>query len=259
MSGDLRGGPTHVAAKAILSDIHANLEALDAVLEDIRGQGIDTVYCLGDIIGYGPNPCQCVDRCLDFKLCLLGNHDHGALFDPEGFSSGAERAIFWTRGQMENPDDPLNKPRWHFLAQLPRTRIEDDTMYVHGSPRNPLNEYVFPEDVFNERKIKRIFGYIQHYCFQGHTHVPGIFTEDGRFFKPDDVGHVFTLGPQKAMINVGSVGQPRDSDPRSCYVVVDGPRVLFRRVSYDTARTREKIHAIPELDNFLGDRLQEGR
>ena len=80
--------------RAIISDIHANLEALEAVLADIAGQGVDDIYCLGDIVGYGPNPRECIDRVMGFGLSILGNHDQGALYDPEGFSSGAERAIF---------------------------------------------------------------------------------------------------------------------------------------------------------------------
>ena len=89
--------------KALISDIHGNLEALEAVLADINKKGITEIYCLGDIIGYGPNPRECIDRVMDCQMCLLGNHDQGALFDPEGFNTGAERAIFWTRDQLENP------------------------------------------------------------------------------------------------------------------------------------------------------------
>ena len=163
--------------RAIISDIHGNFEALTAVLADIEAQGISEIYCLGDVIGYGPNPRECIDVCREFALTLLGNHDNGALFDPEGFSSGAERAIFWTRSQLEQTEHEGAKERWDFLASLPRTHREGDFMFVHGSPRSPLNEYVFPEDVYNQRKIERIFGFIQKYCFQGHTHVPGVFTE----------------------------------------------------------------------------------
>jgi predicted phosphodiesterase len=245
--------------RAIISDIHANLEALDAVLADIAQQGITEIYCLGDIIGYGPNPRECIDRCRQLNVCLLGNHDNGALFDPEGFSTGAERAIFWTRSQLETNGDEANRHRWDFLASLPRTRTENGTMFVHGSPRNPLCEYVFPEDVYNQRKMERIFCFIQQYCFQGHTHVPGVFTQDGRFLSPEDIGHQFTLTGDKVMVNVGSVGQPRDNDRRSCYVVLDGPLVTFRRIEYDWNETRRKIYEIPDLDNFLGDRLLEGR
>ena len=114
--------------RAIISDIHGNLEALEAVLEDIRSQGVSTIYCLGDIVGYGPNPKECVDHARGFAMSVLGNHDQGALFDPEGFSSGAERAIFWTRSQLEAVDDDLKlaRQRWDFLCELPRQVREDD-------------------------------------------------------------------------------------------------------------------------------------
>ena len=243
---------------AIISDIHGNLEALTAVLEDIATQSVDEIYCLGDVIGYGPNPCECIDLCRDFQLCLLGNHDNGALFDPEGFSSGAERAIFWTRQQLEQAEAG-NQERWRFLAQLQRTHRVGERMFVHGSPRSPLSEYVFPEDIYNERKIDRIFSFIQQYCFQGHTHVPGIFTDDCKYIAPADLGGSFVLSDQKVMVNVGSVGQPRDNDSRSCYVVLEDNYLQFRRVSYDWTLTRDKIYAIEELDDFLGDRLGEGR
>jgi predicted phosphodiesterase len=247
--------------RAIVSDIHGNLEALEAVLADIHDQGIDEIYCLGDIIGYGPNPRECIDKVRAFEFCLLGNHDQGALFDPEGFSSGAEKAIFWTRQQLESAegDDRENLARWDFLCDLPRTKMESPFLFVHGSPRNPLNEYVFPEDVFNARKIEKLFSLVEHYCFQGHTHVPGVFTSDSKFLAPADLDHRFELKDAKVMVNVGSVGQPRDNDPRSCYVVLRDRNVEFRRVPYPLERTIEKIHAIAELDRFLGDRLRQGR
>jgi predicted phosphodiesterase len=246
---------------AILSDIHGNLEALEAVLSDIRGQNVERVYCLGDIVGYGPNPRECVDLAMDFDVCVLGNHDQGALFDPEGFSSGAERAIFWTREQFENATDDVegNKRRWDFLCVLPRQVHENGYVFVHGSPRNPLNEYVFPEDVYNPRKLGRIFGLIPTACFQGHTHVPGVFTEDCRFLYPAEIGSRYALAGHRALVNVGSVGQPRDGNPLASYVILEDEMVYFRRVSYPIEQTLEKIYAIPELDNFLGDRLREGR
>ena len=109
--------------RALISDIHSNLEALEAVLADIRRQGIEEIYCLGDIIGYGPNPRECIDLVMKVNVCILGNHDQGALFDPEGFNSGAERAIFWMREQLEKPlGSPAdNARRWDFLGELPRT------------------------------------------------------------------------------------------------------------------------------------------
>jgi predicted phosphodiesterase len=246
--------------RAIVSDIHGNLEALEAVLADAASLGVSEFYCLGDVVGYGPNPCDCIDRVMRFRVCVLGNHDQGALFDPEGFSAGAERAIFWTRDQLEFAGDVQERVRrWDFLCELPRTVREEGILYVHGSARNPLNEYVFPEDVHNPRKLEKLFSLVEHYCFQGHTHVPGVFTEDGRFVRPDQVGGLYKLGTEKALINVGSVGQPRDGDPRSSYVVLEDQVVHFRRVEYPFAVTAQKIYDIPDLDNFLGDRLREGR
>lgn len=246
---------------AVISDIHSNLEALQVVLDDIRSQQADRIYCLGDVVGYGPNPRECVDLAMQFDVCVLGNHDQGALFDPEGFSRGAERAIFWTRDQLEQPNGnpDIIAARWRFLGELPRHHRDGERLFVHGSPRSPLTEYVFPEDVYNTRKLEKIFGLIERHCFQGHTHVPGIFTGEGRFITPHEVGDCYTLGEKKVMVNVGSVGQPRDGDPRSCYVLIDDDSVIFRRLEYSVEKTMEKIHAIAELDNFLGDRLRDGR
>jgi predicted phosphodiesterase len=247
--------------RALISDIHSNLEGFEAVLADIKAQNITEVYCLGDIVGYGPNPRECIDLVMDCDVCLLGNHDQGALFDPEGFNSGAERAIFWTREQLESPkgSPAENAKRWDFLGELPRNRREDDYLFVHGSARNPLNEYVFPEDIYNQRKMEKIFSLIEKYCFQGHTHVPGVFTENLNFLSPEEINYEYRLTEEKVMINVGSVGQPRDGDPRSCYVILDNGVVRFRRVEYPFEKTIRKIYEVPELDNFLGDRLREGR
>ena len=268
--------------RALISDIHANLEALEVVLDDIANQGITEILCLGDIIGYGPNPCECIDLVMEHcRLSLLGNHDQGALFDPDGFNIGAERAIFWTREQLENPRDRANNERrWDFLSELPRTHRIDSFLFVHGSPRNPLSEYVFPEDIYNHRKMERLFQLVEKYCFQGHTHVPGIFTEGYQFYAPEEIDYEYTLGESKVMVNVGSVGQPRDGDNRACYVVLDdglppgaeeaiaegqtvaptGPvKLTFRRLPYDFETTIKKIYEIPELEPFLGDRLRQGR
>ena len=246
--------------RALISDIHSNLEALEAVFADIRSQGISEVYCLGDLVGYGPNPRECIDMIMTCKVCLLGNHDQGALFDPEGFNSGAERAIFWTRLQLENGGSAAERQkRWDFLGELPRNHQEDRFLFVHGSARNPLNEYVFPEDVYNRRKLEKIFALIPRYSFQGHTHVPGVFTEQFQFLSPEEINYEYRLGDGKAMVNVGSVGQPRDGNPKACYAVLEDGVVRFRRVEYPFETTIAKIYDIPDLDNFLGDRLRDGR
>jgi len=247
--------------KAIISDIHSNLEGLQAVLADIKQQGVDEIYCLGDVVGYGPNPRECVDLVMACKVVILGNHDQGAMFDPEGFNASAERAIFWTRAQLESATDKreLKERRWEFLAERPRSHREDGTLFVHGSARNPLNEYVFPEDIYNQRKMERIFALVERYCFQGHTHVPGVFTENMQFHSPEEIDYVYKLDGRKMLCNVGSVGQPRDGDWRACYVLLDDESIRYRRVEYDVETTVKKIYAVPELENFLGDRLREGR
>ena len=245
--------------KAIISDIHGNLEALEAVLEDIKQQQINRIYCLGDIVGYGPNPRECIDRIMPCDICLVGNHDQAALFDPEGFNTGAERAIFWTRGELESDTGESGDQRWVFLGELPRRHRDGDFLFVHGSARNPLNEYVFPEDIYNQQKMEKIFGLVDRYCFQGHTHIPGVFTEDLNFQTPQEIDHHYALGEQKILVNVGSVGQPRDGDNRACYVVLNENMLTYRRVEYDFDSTAQKIYDIPDLDNFLGDRLRDGR
>jgi predicted phosphodiesterase len=254
--------------RAIISDVHGNLEALQAVFEDIDQQKVDAITCLGDVVGYGPNPCECVklvrDRC---GIVILGNHDQGALFDPDGFNSGAERAIRWTRSQLELHDRmPRNAAHrlTDFLGELPRAHGEGPFLFVHGSARRPLDEYVFPEDIYNPLKMEHIFELVGRYCFQGHTHIPGVFTTAPEFISPGvpraETEVMIDLPPTKAMINVGSVGQPRDGDPRACYVIVEGDaRVRYRRIAYPFETTSRKIHGIADLDNFLGDRLGQGR
>jgi predicted phosphodiesterase len=247
--------------KAIISDIHGNLEALQAVLKDIEARGVSEIYCLGDVVGYGPNPRECVDLVMRCKVVLLGNHDQGAIFDPDGFNPQAERAIFWTRAQLEDLSEPrqIRERRWEFLAERPRQVRENGFLYVHGSARYPLSEYVFPEDIYNMKKMERIFALVERYCFQGHTHVPGIFTENLQFLSPEDVNSQYKLDGRKTLCNVGSVGQPRDGDWRACYVMLDGETINFIRVEYDVETTIRKVYEIDELDNFLGDRLREGR
>ena len=252
--------------KALISDIHGNMEALKAVLEDIRQHEVTEIYCLGDIIGYGPNPRECIDLVMKCPVVILGNHDQGAMFDPDGFNPPAERAIFWTRSQLESPTESTEakEARWYFLAERPRIFRENGCLYVHGSARNPLNEYVFPEDIYNHRKMNRIYALVDRVCFQGHTHVPGVFVENPgeesyQFFSPDEMNYQHKLDGRKTLVNVGSVGQPRDGDWRACYVLFDGETIYYRRVEYDINTTIQKIYDTPDLDNFLGDRLRDGR
>jgi predicted phosphodiesterase len=246
--------------RALISDVHSNLEALLVVLNDIEQQGISEIYCLGDVIGYGPNPRECLDLARRFQICILGNHDQAAMFDPDGFNPIALRAVYWTREQLEQGGSAAEiNARWDFLGELPRTRDEGNRLYVHGSPREPTNEYVFPEDVYNQRKMQTLFDRIQQQCFQGHTHIPGVFTASGEFLSPEEFNYEYRFGGDKVMINVGSVGQPRDGDARACYTVLGDESIVFRRLDYDVTETIRKIYREPDLDNMLGDRLREGR
>jgi len=280
---------------AIISDIHANLEALRVVLDHIEQQKCDRIICLGDILGYGPNPVECVDLVAEkCEWSLMGNHDFGALYEPTNFNQAAEQAAYWTRAQFEAESDSFKAAkRWEFLGRL-RVRVSfDDFLCVHGTPRRPINEYLFPEDAINSpKKMEQIFERIDKYCMVGHTHVPGVFTNEPDFYPPDDLEGVYKLGGngEKAIINPGSVGQPRDLDPRSSYCILDeansngsveysktasdeggsangkggsnapgGPRIEFFRLEYDVETVVQKIHAIPQLSDWLGERLREGR
>lgn len=250
--------------QALISDIHGNLEALNTVIEDIQGQNVDRLICLGDVVGYGPNPCQCLDLVMQkCDFTILGNHDQAALFDPEGFNPVALRAIYWTRDQLDRGPGSASviNGRWDFLSELPKFHREGKHLFVHGSPRDATNEYVFPETIYDQARMKVLFDKVEQYCFQGHTHMPGVFTTDGEFITPEDCDNEFPLSDEKLMVNVGSVGQPRDEDPRSCYVILDDKEeaILFRRVEYNVDRTVEQIYAIEDLDNMLGDRLRTGR
>lgn len=149
-----------------------------------------------------------------------------------------------------------------FLLVCPHSFVEDDVLHVHGSPRNPLHEYVFPEDVHNPRKMSAIGARFPRLCFCGHTHVPGVFVEQGpghwEHVTPLGCGGEWRLDGRKTLINVGSVGQPRDGDPRAGYVLFDGELVRFVRLRYDVATTIRKVRRNPALDDFQGDRLGEG-
>ncbi len=249
--------------RALISDIHANYEALTAVLDDIKSRGIERIVCLGDIIGYGPDPTKCLDAVIqNCELTILGNHDQATIFDPEGFNPVALKAIFWTRDQLEKTVDGVDKSnrRWDFIGELPRRHDEGNVLFVHGSPRDPTNEYVFPEHVYESQRMEVLFSRFEKYCFQGHTHIPGVFTQAGKFHSPHSINNRMELGAEKMMFNIGSVGQPRDEDRRSCYVVLneDEGYVEYHRVEYDQEATAKKIYAIPDLDNMLGDRLLRG-
>ena len=251
---------------ALISDIHGNLDALQVVLADIDRRGVDEIVCLGDIVGYGPNPIECVDliaeRC---TWSLMGNHDFAVLYEPTNFNVVAKDAAHWTRDVLEEAvekDPESGNRRLDFLNRI-KTRQLHEKLYtcVHGSVRKPINEYLFDEDIRDDpAKVRRIFEMIDERCLVGHTHVQGVFVDEPDFFTPDEVNGVYQLNDrEKAIINVGSVGQPRDRDPRSAYAVLHEDRIEFVRLEYDIAATIRKVEAVSELNDFFGQRLREGR
>ena len=246
---------------AIISDIHANLPALEAVLADVADQGVTSIYCLGDVIGYGPSPRECLEISREFDVNLLGNHEEAVLFDPVGFNARARAAVEWTKNQLSLPDSPreVNVALWDHLGSMKETHSEGDFLFVHGSPRDPTREYVFINDIEDPEKMDSIFdSFDVSTCFVGHTHTAGVFSSDLNFLYPSAIGNKIRVGDEKQIINVGSVGQPRDGDSRGSYVILDGEEVSFRRIQYDIDRTVALFEGTP-LPEYLAQRLREGR
>lgn len=237
----------------ILSDIHANLVALETVL-DHAGE-VDAAWCLGDIVGYGPSPNECVARVRELPnlICLQGNHDAAAIgiLPLNSFNYEARASIEWLKKK-------LSKKASKFLMSLqPRSEWEDFTL-VHASPRHPLLEYILDTHVAAEN-----FNYFEgDYCFVGHTHVPTLFKMNMKS-RAVSLSAPTTKRPSplkaRSIINPGSVGQPRDRDPRAAYVTLDSESDTweFHRVEYDIQSVQKRMRAVklPER-NIL--RLESG-
>ncbi|MGE0143849.1 MAG: metallophosphoesterase [Planctomycetota bacterium] len=250
-----------MTAFALISDVHANLEALTAVLSRIDELGVEEVHCLGDVVGYGADPEACTE--LVMRRCgftIMGNHDYGLFHDLRDFNPLASEALLFTRKRM--------RPGWFhgrrkvlakFLANLP-TRVESHGfVFVHGSPRDPIMEYLLRSDGFLEpEKLAANFALLDRSCFVGHTHWPGWHDRQFRFTQASDNAKELVIGEEPVIVNVGSVGQPRDGDPRASFVVVDERRVEFHRVAYDYRRTQAKILAA-QLHPALAERLARGK
>ena len=233
---------------AIISDIHGNLEALNRVLEYLRENGITDIYCLGDVVGYGPNPNECVELVKDnCKVVLMGNHDYAAigLANIEYFNEYAKISTYWTQ-------DILTEENLEYLKSLPFAFTNDRYHLVHASPKNPSNwDYVL--SVNDARQQIREFD--QNICFIGHSHVPVIFSDSDYYRKKN---FLFTKD-QKYLVNVGSIGQPRDGDPRTCFVLYDDEQnsVEYVRLDYEIQKSYNKIINVG-LPVFLAERLLKG-
>jgi len=249
---------------ALISDIHGNYAALKEVLADIDTlDDIDRIYCLGDVVGYGPQPVECLETCVDrCSLILMGNHEHALLHGPYLFNHRARRAIEWTRDAILNhPVASRRRQLWGLLENLPLRHQIGDVLLVHGSPRDPVMEYVLESDLWEGSdpiKMDEIFDGFDKLCFTGHTHRPGIFTEDRCFLPAHDLDSGFDISDGRYLINVGSVGQPRDRDPRACYLLYTGDAIYYRRVAYDIDATAQAMHENEYFDEQLADRLYRG-
>lgn len=248
---------------ALVSDLHSNIEALGAVLKDIESQKVDHIYCLGDIVGYGPNPREVLQIVSTrVKISIKGNHEEAVLFRPMDFRDEAQSAVHWTRDELNNPKLPKKDvyKLWDFLGNLGEYYEENDIQFLHGSPRDYLKEYVFPSDVKREDKLKDVFSKINNICFHGHSHQPGIFTDKLKFYDPKSCNSKIKLTKGlKYLINPGSVGQPRDGDPRSSYLIWEDDVITFRRVEYDFKKTMVKIFNTEKLPKVFAHRLMIGR
>lgn len=237
---------------AVLSDIHSNLAALEAVLADLPS--VDEVWVLGDIVGYGPQPNEVIGLLQQLGArSVLGNHDGAAIgtIDARDFNPDAAQAIAWTARAL---DDNARA----YLATLPEVRVDGPLTAVHGSPRDPVWEYIVSASVAraNMREFETPI------CLFGHTHVPVVFRDAAGAAEviPAVPGVPALLEGQRALVNPGSVGQPRDGNPQSSYLLLDadGGRVDFRRVGYDVERT-QRLMRDAELPPRLVERLSYGR
>jgi diadenosine tetraphosphatase ApaH/serine/threonine PP2A family protein phosphatase len=238
---------------AIVSDLHANLESTQAVFKQINAMDIDQVVCLGDVVGYNANPNECIEMIREHTIpTVCGNHDAVScgLEEPWGFNPIALSAALWTR-------EALNEDNTQWLRELPVNIEFDHFLAAHGSPTD-RDTYLFTwEDVLPH------FPYLeernQRLCFFGHTHCPGIFSCDGMYSL--DADSRFTVPEDKTFfINCGSVGQPRDGDPRASFGVYDSDTRVYElvRVEYSIQTVADRIVS-SELPNFLAERLFLGR
>lgn len=233
---------------AMIADVHSNLKALTAVLEDASRRGFDELWCLGDIVGYGPEPVECIELLLEHRpKCVAGNHDLGAigLLDLAGFNPDAASVCRWTASR-------LNKKTSKYVRDLPLKLVESDFTLVHGSPREPVWEYILSP----AQAMENLVYFNTPFCLVGHSHIPAAY-RDGFLipFLPEDA--MSLVG--RLIINPGAVGQPRDGDPRASYAVYDDElgTIVLHRIPYDIKAVQRKM-ALFSLPERLIRRLEFG-
>jgi predicted phosphodiesterase len=240
---------------AIIADIHANLAAFEAVLGDIEQQGgVAEIWCLGDIVGYGPDPHRCIELLRRYKhVCVAGNHDWAAIgkVSTSYFNPLAATACQWTAQQLSPKDIK-------YLGNLPLTLEKESFTLVHGSPIEPIWEYVISTTI----AAKNFDFFNSPFCLVGHSHVPAIFKDEGGscLSNPFSPGIGLVLGENRMIINPGGVGQPRDGDARASYAIYDSEGRVIRlyRIPYDIGATQDKMMQAG-LPIQLITRLKAGR
>ncbi|MBD3288408.1 metallophosphoesterase [candidate division KSB1 bacterium] len=239
---------------AIISDIHSNLEALTAVCNDIEQQDVDEILCLGDIVGYGPDPNECIDMVKSIcSVIITGNHDYACLerSEIEYFNVFASQSIFWTV-------EVLSDSALLFLSQLPFQENVENFKLVHASPDSPsIWNYILTLD----QAIYNFSYFDEQMCFIGHTHKPVIYAETAeKDYHLERKKNIEIEEDKRYLINVGSVGQPRDSNTAASYAILDTDRMEYAlmRVVYDFHKTQKKM-VDSNLPNFLIERLASGR
>lgn len=243
---------------AILSDVHGNREALNAVLADLETSRIDRLVLLGDIVGYGPDPEFCVDRAAALvqagAIAIKGNHDSAILDPAEKMNAMAQAVISWTRPR-------LDQAQTAFLENLPLIHTEAETLFVHASANDPMQWHYVTND---RRAVASFRATDAHLILCGHVHVPALMTFDlGGIVREHKLPHganIPLLKSRRWLGVIGSVGQPRDGVPHAAYGIYDSVtrELTFRRVPYDVDETIRKLRAA-RLPEVLAKRLKEGR
>ncbi len=239
---------------AILGDIHSNLVAFKAVLQDLEKRGgVDRIWCLGDVVGYGPEPHACIELLEQYDhICIAGNHDWAAIgrIDTLDFNEDAALANHWTAQQLTEEDK-------NYLKSLPLIISENNFSLAHGSPREPIWEYLLSTRAAEDN----LKFFSTPFCLVGHSHVPLVFEyfDNSVTLRQLQDKDTLKLGANRLIVNPGSVGQPRDNDPRASYALYDSDAgiIYHRRVEYNIEATQEKMLQ-EKLPEFLIYRLSHG-
>lgn len=240
-----------MAKTALFSDIHGNLDALDSIIADARSHGVTNFACLGDLVGYGPDPGGCIARVQEIGCaCVKGNHDDDASNDRDlwNLSEMAQESLLWTR-------ERLSASQMQWLRELPYHRRLGRNMLVHATLQNPTEWHYILNKIEAQLALDR---QKESVCFFGHTHVPVAYVSSGTVVQKINTPEINIVKGLKYLVNVGSVGQPRDGDPKACYVIYDSStnQINFRRVNYNVECVAQSLLAAG-LSPKLGERLRK--